>query len=137
MLKITTILLCFAVSGIQAQSICFTYDAAGNRTLRTTCLPPIQELISSQQQTTVPVALEPGEVLVYPNPSTGTFTVRTEVYPAEAEAVIFSVNGNVVLRGKLGDGFFDLSAQPSGIYHLQITHPDHRQRTVKLEIVKD
>jgi hypothetical protein len=116
--------------------ICFNYDAAGNRTLATTCSADIG-LQSSPQAPITPTALEPGEILVYPNPSTGIFIVRTDAFTPDTDAVIFDAGARVVFQGTLGDGMFDLSAQGTGTYLLRLTHNGKRPRTVKLELIKD
>jgi Secretion system C-terminal sorting domain len=121
-----------------AQNICFTYDAAGNRTTRVLCNVPPQALISSQQTVSPQVVLlEPGQVLLYPNPNHGVFQLRSNDYPPETEVIIFDANARVVQVRKLGDGVFDLSVQPPGIYILQLSHTGIRPKTVKIDIVKD
>jgi Secretion system C-terminal sorting domain len=106
--------------------------------VRKDCLyTPQLTLDTTKQHFMLPIVLETGEVLVYPNPSLGIFTVRADAYPPEADVVIFDANAREVTRRKLADGYFDLSAQPTGMYLLQLTHIGIRPRTLKLEIVKD
>jgi Secretion system C-terminal sorting domain len=123
------------VENSTAQSSCFTYDLAGNRISRAQCVVLLQ---SSDSLVVTPlIALAEGVVLLYPNPNLGIFQVRTDEYPPEADVDIFDANARRVEQRKFGDGFFDISTQPPGLYLLRLSYDGIRPRTIKLEIVKD
>jgi hypothetical protein len=132
------LLASYSITAQSAQSICFTYDAAGNRTTRVSCIEQ-GLLINNDQQLIQPelIQLEPGQVILFPNPSQGAFQLRSDTYPAKTEIVVYNANAREISRRELGDGYFDLSAQPSGMYFLQLSHTGIRPQTVKVEIVKD
>ncbi len=68
------------------------------------------------------------EILIYPNPSTGNFTIQS---PQAATLKLFNIQGQLVRATSIEAGFFqwDLSAQPKGIYILKA----QTQNTVKRE----
>lgn len=65
-----------------------------------------------------------GELLLYPNPSTGYVTIRNEV-PDRMEVQLFTLQGSLVSRWRdLESGtMIDISGQPSGSYILKVTCP--------------
>jgi Secretion system C-terminal sorting domain len=130
--------LCFSNQCVHAQDRCFSYDEAGNRTARISCILPPIELVSNPNQVAPPVIeLEEGKVLPTPNPSFGYFILRTDAYPPQAEISIYNSEAQLVQTRLLGDGYIDLSAQPSGMYFVNLTAPNMRPRTVKVQILKD
>ncbi len=75
---------------------------------------------------------ESGEVIVYPNPNNGVFTVtfsHAELVSASQPIVkIYNVLGQEIyfatLKQVQGDNFIDISSQPDGIYLIRIENED-------------
>ena len=128
------ITLC-AVYALQAQtSVCFTYDAAGNRTKRELCCTAC--LTNSGVEDRQPVSVTSGaeKLTIVPNPSAGVVSFRTEGIPADAQVTLFDLSGAILAQRLLGDGRFDWSAQPPGTYVVHIRYGDTR-KTVLFEKV--
>lgn len=139
------IILVFGSVWTKAQmSVCYSFDANGNRTNRTI-------IISSSQPTdtagtdTIPAILEKtdylslesdyveevGEqkVMIYPNPTGGAFAVQVSDLPAvmQRKMLMFSMGGNEIYRkegfGELTE--IDLSGWQNGTYVLRIILGDN------------
>jgi hypothetical protein len=125
----------FAICSLPAQSVCYTYDASGNRTQRVPCVLALQSHTSKYE----PKAIVPQEglLLLFPNPNRGIFTVSVKDYPIEAQVSIYDQMGRLVLQRNLNDGQFNLSNEASGWYVLTVTHPTIRSSTVKFELLTD
>ncbi|MBI4931409.1 MAG: T9SS type A sorting domain-containing protein [Bacteroidetes bacterium] len=72
---------------------------------------------------------------IYPNPSSGTFTIETT--EQESELIILNTLGEIILSQKIQNGKteIDLSNQPNGIYFLHLTS-ENGTTTKKLSIQK-
>lgn len=126
------LMLCLWASTLPAQSlVCFSYDDAGNRVLRKTCLPQIsasdgvdvgtpmasQELLPVRERENS--VAEPFDFLLYPNPTSGIFQI--ELQGAEKAMLrIFDQNARMLLERTVGNSQIDISDQPVGIYVLWI-----------------
>jgi hypothetical protein len=80
--------------------------------------------------------MEVTELVLAPNPSDGVFRLLGVDSPPESQVIIVRSNGQVLANRTLGDAYFDLSDQPSGVYYLQLHEDRQRIKTIKFEIVK-
>jgi len=78
------------------------------------------------------------EVTIYPNPTTCKFIIETDANNNQSSVEIFDVVGKKVYESILNNKQteVDISAQPAGIYMVQVTDAATGQRTVK-KIVKE
>jgi len=110
--------------GIGECGIVCTYDAAGNRLKRIYfCNNGIDPYPTKAQQ--APPAETTGYQLVdalYPNPTTGKFSVTFSKGLANAQVTILDNNGRLIFRftasGNRVD--FDLSPYPGGMYFIRV-----------------
>jgi Secretion system C-terminal sorting domain len=113
------------LAALSAQNeICYTYDAAGNRTQKKQCCtgclndPGLEERAEA-------LAITPKEsLIVSPNPNSGLFTIQTTGFPPETKSIVFNIAGERLLEKTLGDGQFDITAYPSGTYVLMLQNGD-------------
>jgi Secretion system C-terminal sorting domain len=134
-MKSTTMVITILLAGVsilRAQTdICYSYDAAGNRTKREKCCATcwfkedteIMELSSVTPQ-------EQSTLKVFPNPSTGRFQLSGPDVPLDAQVRVMNMSGVLVLERQLGDGHFDLSNLPAGIYVLNVQYGSTRKAIV-------
>jgi Secretion system C-terminal sorting domain len=103
--------------------ICFSYDAAGNRKQRISCanLNGSGDRDAEALQATLT-----SELLVFPNPSNGSFQLQTNA-PAASEVFVTDLTGRLILRQPLGDGSLDLRTQPNGTYLLSINAKEFKK----------
>lgn len=107
----------------------YTYDAAGNRTKQeyfcNNTSGPIDMRIA---QTNAPTAVEKEETgfakvdALYPNPTTGRFTVRFAKDLNNTQILITDINGRIIQQ-VMGNGSmveFDLSNQAAGVYYVVV-----------------
>ncbi len=126
---------------LQAQSlppgtcgIVYTYDAAGNRTNRQYVCNNFTgpgEIESATASTADVIQVD----VLYPNPTTGYFSVRLFKSLKKATVTITDMSGRIVLK-KAESGSvlnYDLSKQSSGEYHLMINDGEH---SVSMKIIK-
>lgn len=114
-----------ANSAPQKDSVIFTYDANGNRVSRSIVFKRIDN--DGKNLT----ANQPLPYDLFPNPTSGQFTLALREYKSEEKlhAVLFTMNG-VAIEEKEVHGSqttFDLSAHPPGIYLLEVDGPDGHQ----------
>lgn len=86
------------------------------------------------------IGLNPGisvALAVYPNPSSGAFTVMMGENPEAATFKVLNLMGQVVQEGKLevGKTLLDMAAQPSGLYILSVETAGMRE-SFNLEILR-
>jgi hypothetical protein len=126
--------------------IVYTYDAAGNRTQRQyacnntgrvagpEAIASVVRMPSDTLSDKKPVTVEQVEAL-YPNPTTGLFTVTFTQALKNASVELLDANGRIVQRHqKSGSKMsFDLSGVPSGLYLIVINENGRRfsQRIIK------
>jgi hypothetical protein len=117
-------LLLLAVMSISAQSVTYTYDNAGNRTMRSLVLRASQAPEETQEMTTIPDLIAKKAILIYPNPTKGVLSVEIKEYTdgLQAEFRLTDLSGKTIAGSKVTGGYqsFDLSRQPAGVYLLQI-----------------
>jgi hypothetical protein len=132
----TLVLILFFACNVSAQfQTCISYDQAGNRVQRSYCCTNC--LIKSPSFDTYQSdAMEVTELVLAPNPSDGVFRLLGVDSPPESQVIIVRSNGQVLANRTLGDAYFDLSDQPSGVYYLQLHEDRQRIKTIKFEIVK-
>ncbi len=146
-IKLITFLLLMAYTTIsEAQTIAFSYDAAGNRTKREIIFQKSSKVrIDSTLTSGKPVAdIEPitelmdkMKITIYPNPTLGQLSVEITSIPRDVsgEIKIYNITGNVIQqREKLGPlNQLDLSAYPAGIYilYLRIGQEESKWKIIK------
>jgi hypothetical protein len=112
----------------QDAEVHFTYDACGNRILRSMQLKKIEENGRNVEDknsfmTSATERFLGTEVCIYPNPTEGRFAVMlSDNVQATIEATLTTYTGVVVEHHRFGDRRheFDLSSQPAGIYILKL-----------------
>ena len=125
---ICILLLTIAMS-INAQTVTYTYDAAGNRTARVVTVNKSPAAPQTMQEPEVMTDISdiPVEknIVVYPNPTTGVFKVEIKGFTHEmhADFRLTDLAGKTVSHHKIAHGShnFDLSHQLAGIYLLHVT----------------
>jgi hypothetical protein len=137
------IIFIFTISS-NAQS-CFTYDAAGNRVKRQSCVVAI-----SQQETDHLQALSKvlntdtrsikeyddlSEFVVYPNPTSSSFQLTDQNEWNGASLQVLNLEGKVVHTVSITESLIDVSNLPSGTYFLILVN-DKFRKTAKLFITK-
>lgn len=131
----------------------FTYDGSGNRIKREYVCnnggaspggrimnTPIDS--SEKKGDPIAVATLKGEIVfenieaLYPNPTTGTFTIRFMTPVENGTVFITDVTGKVLQR-VIGNGYqlhFDLSGAAAGVYYVQIK--TREGKTITKKVVK-
>jgi hypothetical protein len=151
MKKILLILIAsMAASVLWSQTqVAFTYDAAGNRTLREVILLPpphdgndsllkteqlsgADEVVQEQQETTHTLMIgETHRISIYPNPNGGRFTVEVAGMTRQTMATVLLTNlsGSVIVEKPLTQHStsIDISASPAGTYLLTIVINGHKE----------
>jgi hypothetical protein len=61
------------------------------------------------------------DIVIYPNPSRGLFTIESPVGPTSLE--VCNAAGQLILTSASGGGTRQLKLEPAGIYFLKITGP--------------
>ncbi len=130
-LIIPAILLC-ATAAMAQTAVCISYDAAGNRTVRTTSCFTGGGVV---ERTATIEPTEPSTVRVAPNPTTGPVQLFTTGFPPEAQVTVFGLSGAVQQQATLGSGFIDLSSLSNGTYYLRVQHGEV-EKTTAIQIVK-
>ena len=123
------IAMAFCHSVLAQTSICITYDAAGNRINRISCSAGRG---TSTADRTTESETETLSVQLQPNPASDHFTLIAEEAPSEAPVFIFDELGHILLQTRLGNGYFDISAFPAGLYFVRIVS-DGKQKTLTVE----
>ncbi|ANI90116.1 hypothetical protein A9P82_12980 [Arachidicoccus ginsenosidimutans] len=119
--------------------IVYTYDAAGNRTKVEYIVNNTSTTANVVDSQKIAVAKVSSNVLkvdvLYPNPTTGRFTVRLVKPLQNANVTIVDVSGRTVIKSVENGSLltYDLSKQPSGIYLLYIQQQDQK---ITLKILK-
>jgi len=126
--------LCSCCYAVQAQSISYQYDAAGNRTARN-----VSGTRSSEEVThieTLNYGSETPELKAFPNPVQDEFTVEVIGYSSLPEEILlFDMNGRIISRQKAnGSTLFNLGGQPAGIYLIKTVIND---TLVSLKVLKE
>lgn len=115
--------------------VVYTYDAAGNRTQRTylcnngsriAYAPVVAEnTTTSVQQVTQ----------LYPNPTTGRFTVSFSQPLKNATVILLDIAGNILLQSRKSGNqvLFDLSSYKAGAYIVRVMDGSN---TVTFKVVK-
>lgn len=137
MQKIFLFITLILISGyMMAQSIppgscglLYTYDATGNRIKQeyfcNNTTSPVQMRTTTTASQQPESNLETGFVTVdvlYPNPTTGRFTIRFAEELKGVQIVLTDVNGRTIQQIK-GNGYtvgFDIANQPAGVYYVVI-----------------
>lgn len=118
--------ICWLQTMYGQNEICYTYDAAGNRTKRQLCCTNCLNGPHSgdRQQASSEAA---GKLLLVPNPTTGLFRLESAGVPENAQLLILDMAGKVLISRQFGDGQIDLSAFPPGTYIVNLKYADIRK----------
>ena len=124
--------LLFAATGMNAQTVAYTYDNAGSRTGRTIQGAPAKSPQATEAKKTVTALPEPvadSDILVYPNPTSGHLTMDI-VNPAhenlKGEVYLFDMKGRLLKKKSIHSHSehkkldFNISHQAAGTYLLNI-----------------
>jgi hypothetical protein len=120
------LLLLLAAMKIDAQTVTYTYDNAGNRIARViTLLKSSSAPAQAKAIEALPDLIAEKAIKIYPNPTDGIVSVEIEGYSDEinAEFLITDLSGRVIANRKATTSYqsFDLSRQTAGIYLMKIT----------------
>lgn len=123
----------------QNAEVHFTYDACGNRILKSLQLQRIEENGKNVEDRNVFLAsateyMQEIEIGLFPNPTEGNFAVTlSDNTHASMEAILTTATGVVIEHHRFLDlrHEFDLSQQPAGIYILKLIL-DNETRTWKI-----
>ncbi|MBR6931592.1 MAG: T9SS type A sorting domain-containing protein [Bacteroidales bacterium] len=123
----------------QNAEVHFTYDACGNRILKSLQLRKIEENGKNVEDRNVFLAtatenIQDLKVDLYPNPTEGKFVVTlSDNTHTIMEAILTTASGVVMEHHRFMDfrHEFDLSQQPAGIYLLKLIYKDET-RTWKI-----
>ena len=133
------IMLAPLIGWTQSAEVHFTYDACGNRILKSLQLKKTEEngKFIEDRNAFLDAAtdyMQETEVGLYPNPTNGRFTVTLSGNTCSTlEALLTTETGVVIGRHRFSDSQyeFDLSTQPAGIYILKLVL-DNKTRTWKI-----
>ncbi|MBL7918243.1 MAG: T9SS type A sorting domain-containing protein, partial [Bacteroidia bacterium] len=91
----------------------------------------ILNISSCTQIKTTPALNE--SISVFPNPTKGMFTIKTDSFNFDSEFIIFDVLGKIVLQNKISSTTtqVDLSKYSNGVYYLKIKESKN-QRMIKV-----
>lgn len=139
-----TFLMFFFIFGYS--QICYTYDAAGNRIKRQVCALPLtnqennelQQLLELQSidlRTSSDESNDLTELIVYPNPTSGSFRLINQEALSGSLMLVISFTGKLVESMKISESDIDLTHLPSGSYYLILMNYKSRS-TAKLLITK-
>lgn len=139
LLLLAGMLLSPFVGWTQSAEVHFTYDACGNRILKSLQLKKTEEngkYVEGRNAflDTATDYIKEIEVGLYPNPTNGKFTVTLSGNTSSTlEAILTTATGVVIERHRFSDSQheFDLSAHPSAIYILKLIL-DNETRTWKI-----
>jgi len=129
---------------INAQ-VCFTYDNAGNRIKRQTCVMSIntqenEQLSEDVQKLTSEMInssddFDLSKIVLYPNPTSAAIQLKEQQEWYGSTLKVMSYDGKVVHTITITDGPIDMSHLPSGSYFLILSN-DTLRKTAKLFITK-
>lgn len=131
---------CFFTTSTKAQSlpantcgIVYTYDAAGNRTQRAYVCNNGGGIAPVFTENTSEVIQQVTEL--YPNPTTGRFTVLFTRELKNAPVILYDINGKELQRSKRSGNqlLFDLTPYAAGVYLLRI---EDEKNLITFKVVK-
>jgi hypothetical protein len=119
-----SLILSLSFGAYSQNSICFGYDAAGNRTNRTICLKS-SETVADTSSAIQPIKDQLGEfeINLFPNPTLGLINVTISGVSEPVGYLLLSdLNGKILFKQESlqPTNRFDLSSFPKGIYILRI-----------------
>ena len=131
-----TITIAILIStGVFAQTICFGYDLAGNRTSRTICLKSTEASIDSAA-ISPPATDQVGDyqIKLWPNPTLGLVTIAiTGESELTGYMVLSDLNGKIIIKQETlqPTNSFNLTPYPRGMYVLLI-HAGQKESVWKI-----
>lgn len=124
-ITITLTFLLLVIMSVQAQTVQFSYDAAGNRIKREVIR--LKQSFESENDSLnciqpVTTQLQDARVVIYPNPTKGMLILEISDPGIQNEVIIITSQGNIILHRKAlkSATTLDLSAYPAGLYILQL-----------------
>lgn len=140
------VFLTFLITGFAfGQKINFTYDAAGNQTLRTLCFGCLQaktgnETINEYSKITDKELQKfyPEDVIsYYPNPVLDELFIKWELTENTVkDIVVFNVNGQVLKTLLISTGensqTLNFSQYPTGVYFVNLDYTTGDAKTIKI-----
>lgn len=130
---------------IMDAQVCFTYDNAGNRIKRQTCILAMTNQENEELSHISPeLSIESrslsedndlSELVVYPNPTSSTIQLKNQMEWFGAILKVVTNDGKVVNNITINDGPIDMSHLPSGSYFLILAN-EINKKTAKLYITK-
>ncbi|MEO8150872.1 MAG: T9SS type A sorting domain-containing protein [Bacteroidia bacterium] len=85
----------------------------------TVCSTTVTKEMDDDSSTSLTI-FETGSIELVPNPSSGVFHLFTVDESSSINIKVYNIVGTLVMQKEITDGVIDLSAQPSGIYMVQI-----------------
>lgn len=120
-IAIITVLLSEGLTLSAQTDICFTYDAAGNRTIRQLCRVAVNAAGTERAEEPSQALTEaPPKLVILPNPGVGVFRIETVGVPDNALVSIFNLAGDLLVQQMIGEGVFDLTAYPPETYFISV-----------------
>jgi len=136
------VMTCIFYQTIQAQSLQFTYDEAGNqikRELVTVTVTTLSSTISDNLDVTNnPYSMDITTSIVeaYPNPVIDLLNIAWPVELQIAELALFDNNGKMLQfkRAEYGNSniVFDMSSYASGMYYIRLFDVRRQSKTIKI-----
>ncbi|WP_044269397.1 T9SS type A sorting domain-containing protein [Bacteroides timonensis] len=122
-------LVCCVGTYVHAQNkIKYTYDNAGNRIKKEIVLSSTRSILSEEdEQAPYIEEMLNHEIKIYPNPTKGILNIKIAGQnKVNGQISIYNIVGKLIEKTELSDSnqTFDLSAQPNGIYIMQIKIED-------------
>ena len=147
MKTVICILLLFSTMSVFSQTVSYTYDASGNCKARIVdsggsfrSAEALQESSESEAVTALPDLVTEKDFSVYPNPTTGHFTVEINHLPHDmkGEVYLHDSNGRLVEKKSIHSQHlhkkldFNISHKSAGMYVLNIRLENNSAFTWKI-----
>lgn len=116
----------FANSQLNAQTVYFEYDQAGNRISGKTILMARAEVAEEEEEATTGFTevIDEMTIKIYPNPTEGLIRVDFNNQPENelAKIILYDLSGKKITskEGISGNAELDITTQPAGIYIMKI-----------------
>ncbi len=148
MIKKLLLLLTFYTCNVNAQTLQFTYDSAGNQIQRELVTISVNSLLSTnsieeteqEEETLLPksnfINDNSTTIEFYPNPVIDLLNVEWNSELQLTEIMVFDNNGKLLQLKKVYEGtireVFDLSSYASGIYYIRVFDVTQQSKSYKI-----